>query len=209
MSETASEPDLLGTQMTAPWSPANGVRERKTHGTATRVATRQVPRLETTRGRVQLGLSTNPAQSNWAAASFSSPSTPWELFHWSLLRRREQQLGATDRRSSAAQDAQNAETAIFSADRKPNPPILMGNVANVFASVTCASRESLPHRVACPCRGQRHTPQNSWVTWFSENGGIGVPRTAEGLATRTVSRGSKGSRPRDAFPPPTVCHSLP
>ena len=63
------------------------------------------------------------------------------------------------------------------------------------------AKESPQHRV--------HRALHAHVvasTGSSENVGIGVGRTAEGLPTRTASRGSMGWRPRDAVPPPTVCH---
>ena len=78
MSVTASEPNLQGTQVTAPWSPKIGVRKQKTHGTATRQV-RRWKRMEVRAPPLraaQSDLSMNPAQSNWAAASFSSPMQP-------------------------------------------------------------------------------------------------------------------------------------
>ena len=97
------------------------------------------------------------------------PSTPWEPLRWSLLRRREQQPGATDRRSSAKHPPRTPRTQRAPPFRQIGSPI---DPFSWATSPMCSNRlvprcqgvtsTPSPSCVACTCRGLYRVLRKWW-----------------------------------------------
>ena len=119
-------------------SPESGIRGTRTRRTANRVATHQVHDLLgldelLAEARANLAEPQKPPRLSTPVARWSSPRHPGASSPSSTAVIRSAIWGnlPSIMAMASAQDAQYAAGAILRADRRPNPPILMGNVANL------------------------------------------------------------------------------
>ena len=195
----------------------NGVRKWKTHGIASRVATRPVHCANRGVGALRPSMLPNWAvPQNHNGQGFELPlavhprirrAPPSQVAarHGSQLGRDVQRSWASRRPTKPRKQTEPSWTQISD----PNRPSAWANsrVCGPLSSgwdLLAIHPTRPPSSSACPCRALLHTRPKHWEEGFATDGGIWDPRIAEEFAMHTAGRALTGSPPTSDSLLPTV-----